>query len=149
MKAIRYRAWVSDVQFMSDVTSISFKGTGVRHVRLLRPAPPRPATYSQAWNQKTPSAYVLADRVELMELTPIPDKSGGEIWEGDLLAIQQYANTSKGMKPNGQRVIVVKRVDFGNFSDAWNITAKQSSSYTVIGNIKQNPELIPNVHKKK
>lgn len=131
MREIKFRVWDKDLKLMhicgDDVhDSITFDGTGVAFYYNLQ---------NGAGSYGEDSSYVL------MQYTGLKDKNGYEIYEGDIVNcssgcphvvewVQAYGGTYWG----GMPAFYLSGLNSGY---AWN------EQEEVIGNIYENPELLP------
>ena len=141
----RYRAWLKSLKWMCDVTNISFDSKFVDICQ-------------QGDTERYTEMSVEFDEITLMQSTGLVDKNGKEIFEGDILEIQdikmivkfgsyKYLETSKnnghilGILHDGLGFYVecINAADPDNISPFEPGTLKES---VVIGNRFENPELL-------
>ncbi|EMF0104970.1 YopX family protein [Enterococcus hirae] len=132
----KFRAWDKKTETIQEVESISFKekklviGQG-----------------NVAWFN---SDYIRNfDDIELMQSTGLKDKNGVEIFEGDIVAVENHPFQRKEDSSAGMEIE-------GDYAVGWNqhdltwcagdlLLARLKPYVRVIGNIYENPELLEEV----
>lgn len=125
MRLIKFRAWDKTSKILVEVLEIDWLEN-----RLVM----------QTLGKSTERWTNFLDNVELMQFTGLLDKSGKEIYEGDIIKMPHFYYGHAKKQPNGVRLKVV----------TWRETAaatgfdisKNNHSAEVIGNIYENPELL-------
>jgi uncharacterized phage protein (TIGR01671 family) len=122
MREIKFRLWNGSV--MEPVGTLSFHTDASFHVNDEYPV-----------NDVAMEKQFGGNRYFLMQFTGLKDKNGKEIYEGDILAIgpQAYPVIWDDKGTHGWKL------DTPHFG----LGASQSTFYEVIGNIHENPELLP------
>ena len=125
MKLPKYRAWSKTEKTMSDVIRIDFLNEEVD-------------AFSFEENE--------TEKVEFMSSTGLFDKNGTEIFEGDILADvdesgDEVLGNAKLVWNKWQAVLVVEAIGVED-ATAFSELIDDISSYRVIGNIYENPELL-------
>lgn len=83
------------------------------------------------------------DRYVVVQYTGLKDKKGKEIYEGDILAFIFPNNSNKGIAPIVWEYGCWNVTDFKNEAGSNNIyNLYPTTDCEVIGNIKENPELL-------
>ena len=103
------------------------------------------AIYAHATEYGIKSYEVIPETVG--EYTGLPDKNGKKIFEGDI--VKHYNNSDKGFDIGvlywDETFSQWKRTSIGNFHhSSFTYSISRSCEYEVIGNIHDNPELLPN-----
>jgi hypothetical protein len=117
VREIKYRAWEKSLKQMIPVDNIDFEKRMIN----------------------TESAWRMFDEIQLMQYTGIKDKNDKEIYEGDVIHCDGYLNLYAVWDEENAR--------FAFLCTDWVVTQGQPirphiSSYYIIGNIYENPELI-------
>lgn len=114
MRAIKFRAWAHE------------RKTMLEPVNLL--------TNFEGW---VPNGYPANETFRLMQFTGLLDKNGKEIYEGDILLID---NSFKLWKLPDSGIVEVKWIGAGFYPLCNDLTQVDKSE--IIGNIYENPELL-------
>lgn len=101
----------------------------------------------RAWNKFKSEMYdpmpiidftlVRINAVILMQFTGLLDKNGKEIYEGDIVANEDYVENAHAWQDIGQR-----QIEWDN--DNSSFIGMNGEKITVIGNIYETPELLNN-----
>jgi uncharacterized phage protein (TIGR01671 family) len=83
---------------------------------------------------------IEAPEIELMQFTGLLDKSGKEIYEGDIIINDAYSN----MRDDGSHKCRIVEFMYASWQpfDEQNRDGYAASEWEVIGNIYENPELL-------
>lgn len=132
----RYRAWDKKTETIQEIESISFKEKKL----VIEQG-------NVAWFN---SDYIRNfDDIELMQSTGLKDKNGVEIFEGDIVAVENHPFQRKEDSSAGMEIE-------GDYAVGWNqhdltwcagdlLLARLKPYVRVIGNIYENPELLEEV----
>lgn len=126
-REIKFRAWHKAYLEMADVDSIDFSE--------------RRAEFDHALNYDHQEGGVWSDfisEIVLMQYTGLTDKSGTEIYEGDILEDNEYPEDGIS-----HAVVVWDAEREGWNTDGWGERI-ESGAYEVIGNVWENPGLLEN-----
>ncbi|EME3580377.1 hypothetical protein QL848_000601 [Enterococcus faecium] len=134
----RYRAWDKKTETIQEIESISFKEKKL----VIEQG-------NVAWFN---SDYIRNfDEIELMQSTGLKDKNGVEIFEGDVVAVENHPFQRK--EDSGAGIEIE-----GNYVVGWNqhdltwcagdlLLARLKPYVKVVGNLYQNSELLEEVKK--
>ena len=127
-RQIKFRAWEKKTKRMTVVDVIKFALTG------------RVKRVHEYTSEISSTSYDVKD-IELMQYTGLKDKNGKEIYEGDVVEVEDYSNGAWFGRPQPTKRQEVYYCDEdGEYP--FNGTGKFVSNKTeVIGNIYENPEL--------
>ena len=133
MREIRFRAWDKKDRKMSDVIGLDFRHGGITLL------------YKRKAIEFAGSAP-LSD-FELMQYTGLKDKNGKEIYEGDIVTYQGYPElplSVASVEWNNERArfIIRWQDDQSHLGHDTFDRIEYLTSYEVIGNIYENPELL-------
>jgi len=124
MREIKFRAWSHRAKQLKQVERIFFNENTIQ--------------ISHGFTGDDISEWFL-DHCELMQYTGLKDRNGKEIYEGDVV------------KFSWLRSEIIDQIEYVKLNFASGFQLKKIGSYTppacewtIIGNIYQNPELIPN-----
>ena len=127
----RYRVWDKQTERMHIVSGIDFNDGLVSSVNI--------------WHEGWP--WILEpDEIVLMQYTGLKDKDGVEIFEGDIVAVENHPfqrkeDSSAGMKIEGDYVVGWNQHDL-TWCAGDLLLARLKPYVRVIGNIYENPELL-------
>jgi uncharacterized phage protein (TIGR01671 family) len=131
LKEIKFRAWDKANKKMIAVPSLHFGDDGASHGASLTII---------IWD-KTAEMYdralVVSETAELMQYTGFKDKNGKEIYEGDILKIYTLYSDVK------IEAVVFDMYSFMTSGGYFLYAFDEHYEIEVIGNIYENPELIP------
>ena len=140
MREIKFRAWDNLRKQMCDVVCLNCHRND-EHI--LKRQEPIPCVSNECYN-------VDADAIDIMQYTGLEDKKGKEIYEGDIVKFDRARNNSivvwnidkfslKVETQKGARCYSGMWSAY-SFIDPENPTLER---HEVIGNIHENPELLP------
>ena len=128
----RYRAWIKTENCFADyIESIRFY---INEIDL-------------CWGGICESDCFDFKDVILMQSTGLKDKNGKEIFEGDVLEIEDEGEVLGNAKltwDNEQAVFMIEAVSVDDIAPFHEILSDESYTYRVVGNEYQNPELMEN-----
>lgn len=124
MRQIKFRAWdIYGKRFRNAMDFVVVPDTGLPH-----------------WIHDNEYLQGVADQLILNQFTGLLDKTGKEVYEGDIIRFTQHLfNVSSNKWP--KKTKVVKWLDW---EGKWNLreTNAGESNFEVIGNIYETPNLI-------
>lgn len=135
MKEIKYRAWHKEKELLVEVLGISFKE---KHVRL--PIESEPS--DEYWWHETHWDF---DEVELMQYTGLKDENDKEIYDRDIVQVEEKIVIPGKMTSIKVNKVVKYKEDYAQFLLYENENGEHLTFATfgeVIGNIYDNPELL-------
>jgi len=135
MREIKFRAWLNDKARMIDVYQIDLKQHEVQELIISK------VRKGHEWEWH-------AD-FNLMQFTGLLDKSGKEIYEGDILVFHLDFYTDAGDIGGREHIVENKyvQVKWEQESCSWILSnfggrLMQDTNYEIAGNIYENPELL-------
>lgn len=129
MRAIKFRAWHKTEKKMYTVGSLYFADDQI--AVWIYDSPP-------AIDPDTLTRYCASDEVELMQFTGLHDASGREIYEGDILGMDDPTDTSRAVvvfHEGAFKPQLCVQWDSPIFDNDWD-------DWEVIGNRWEHPELM-------
>lgn len=123
----KFRAWLKGNKKMVDVDEIAFRTHWI-HV-----------FYELNYY------WFKFDDAKLMQSTGLKDKNGKEIFEGDVLEIEDEGEVLGNAKltwHNEQAVFMIEAISVDDIAPFHEIVSDGSYSYRVVGNVYENPELL-------
>ena len=125
----KFRAWDKELQTMLDVSLIDFK---------------KRVLVGEHWKFGETN-FMSFDEIELMQSTGLKDKSGKEIFDGDVLEIEDEGEVLGNAKltwDNEQAVFMMEAISVDDIAPFHEIISDETYSYRVVGNVYKNPELL-------
>ncbi|EYT96287.1 MULTISPECIES: YopX family protein [Enterococcus] len=136
----KFRAWLKDEQEMQDVLAFdtrghSFLGIEGTHVTV------------EGWCD----VFEVGEQVELMQSTELKDKNGVEIFDGDIVAVENHPfqrkeDSGAGIEIEGNYVVGWDQHDLTWCAGSL-LLARLKPYVKVVGNLFQNSELLEEVKK--
>lgn len=138
----KFRAWDRKNKVMRDVKGLIWEETDlIGHCNLIAHCPPRGHEFNE-WFTVT----LDGSKYQLIQSTGMKDKNGVEIFEGDVVAVENHPFQRKEDSGVGMEIE-------GNYVVGWNqhdltwcagdlLLARLKPYVKVIGNIYENPELL-------
>lgn len=137
-RIIKFRAWFKEEKEMRDVAMLRWEND-----RLCRIAGYWKGTKDNGWTDYDPAE----DKIELMQFTDLYDRTGKEIYEGDILVADMYIRNkwTEGVKLKvvyySSGIATQSSFRFERDNGSWEYEALLNDT-EVIGNIYENPNLI-------
>lgn len=124
----RYRAWIKSLEWMCDVTNISFDSKFVDICQ-------------QGDTERCTEMSVEFDEIKLMQSTGLHDKNGKEIFEGDIV---DYKGRKALVSWHGSYASFIYRFvdELQKRNAEWNPLYLAYMRCEVIGNIYENSDLL-------
>lgn len=128
---VRYRAWDSvKKEMFKDTFAITESGQVV--------------VVEQESVASSPD-YVFVDHLVIMQSTGLKDKNGKDIFEGDVLEIEDEGEVLGNAKLTWDKeraVFMIEAISVDDIAPFHEILSDESYSYRVVGNVYENPELL-------
>lgn len=89
--------------------------------------------------------WIVNNDIHLMQSTGLKDKNGREIFEGDVLEIEDEGEVLGNAKltwDNEQAVFMIEAKSVDDIAPFHEIISDETYSYRVVGNVYENPELL-------
>lgn len=89
--------------------------------------------------------FIKFENTILMQSTGLHDKNGKEIFEGDVIEIEdeeEVLGNAKLTWNNERAVFMIEAINVDDIAPFHEILSDESYSYRVVGNIYENPELL-------
>jgi len=136
MREIKFRAWDKKTQSIRFVVKAIFAFGDASPLAVI--------VYDFGKPPKIDYKELLCKQeCELMQYTGLKDKNGKEIWEGDIVKVEE--GNFEVCFLEGCWYLRRKfdgGLSFGRLNETWTEAAKKKLSFEVIGNIYENPELL-------
>ncbi len=127
---VKFRAWHKPTQLMDDVVLIDFYN---EKIGILYADPVMQCESMQKYN---------FNEVELMQSTGLKDKSGKEIYEGDIIDVgTRIPFLNKIQKDEETNYLKLVPID-ERWTESYFTSFEDKSRFEILGNIYENPELL-------
>ncbi|MBF9651785.1 YopX family protein [Streptococcus pseudopneumoniae] len=135
----RYRAWIKTEKRMflsDDILNIDYENKEIvtQQVYFKNGLPDDRDIY-----------FYDFDEIVLMQSTRLKDKNGKEIFDGDILEIQDEGEVLGNAKltwDNEQAVFMIEAISVDDIAPFHEILSDESYSYRVVGNVYENKEVL-------
>ena len=128
----KYRVWHHELGRLMSVKYMFFQDSEIEEFEL---------------NDALMNDYITAypDEIGLMQSTGLKDKNGKEIFDGDVLEIEDEGEVLGDAKltwDNEQAVFMIEAISVDDIAPFHEIISDETYSYRVVGNVYENPELL-------
>ena len=139
MRESKYRAWIKNADKMVDVIAIDLEKEEICWI------------FDDYVNWEQERVWIGFDDIALMQYTGLKDKSGIEIYEGDIVSNREFARYLSGQERCSNDVGIVRYdtksgclVINNDNGRTKRLTVKviKNNRVKVLGNIYENPELM-------
>jgi uncharacterized phage protein (TIGR01671 family) len=135
MREIKFRAWHKEMKYMSPVGTVCFGHWA--EIYMPEQVPPEGEVEWQGGQAKFKYMFSILNELEIMQFTGIKDKNGKDIYEGDIVTLDNGSSYKFGnfeIFYNKSEFAIIR--DDGSIDSIGNLCDK-----IVLGNIYENPEL--------
>lgn len=125
----KFRAWDKEIKMMIEISLIDFEMHVIRGTH---------------WKFGETESIKFND-IELMQSTGLKDKNGKEIFEGDILEVDdcgEVLGNAKLIWDNEQAAFMIDAISVDDIAPFYEFVSDEDYFYRVIGNIYENPELL-------
>lgn len=140
-REIKFRVWDVGLKEMIPVYDIQFHDPVTRHIDGISQKPK--TTQPTIINKRTTWRQVHEEDAVLMQFTGLTDKTGKDIYEGDVVGGYPHATVQVVWDEEWAQFACLDADEAQHYGLFANSLDGCKDSWEVIGNIYENPELIP------
>lgn len=135
----RYRAWIKTEKRMflsDDILAIDYENKKIVTQQVY---------FESGLAVERDIYFYDFDEIVLMQSTRLKDKNGKEIFDGDILEIQDEGEVLGNAKltwDNEQAVFMIEAISVDDIAPFHEILSDESYSYRVVGNVYENKEVL-------